>query len=141
MRACVCVCVYVCVCVLLLVVVVVVIVHWHCSAQLSMFNMEKRYRNKIIIIIIKRMYREATVLAGLSTFYHASLHVSTFQCVRCPMCPRSDVLWSNVSTSDVDLLTVYVSIVRRFHDPIDARFIVSTDLYVYAPVRPRDDKE
>ena len=39
---------HVCVCV---VVVVVVIVHWHCSAQLSMFNMEKRYRNKIIIII------------------------------------------------------------------------------------------
>ena len=35
--------VYVCVC---------VVVHWHCSAQLSMFNMEKRYRNKIIIIII-----------------------------------------------------------------------------------------
>ena len=27
-------------------------IHWHCSAQLSMFNMEKRYRNKIIIIII-----------------------------------------------------------------------------------------
>ena len=43
-RACVCVCVRVCVC-------FVVIVHWHCSAQLSMFNMEKRYRNKIIIII------------------------------------------------------------------------------------------
>ena len=34
-------------------VCVVVIVHWHCSAQLSMFNMEKCYRNKIIIIIIK----------------------------------------------------------------------------------------
>ena len=33
---------YVCVCV----------VHWHCTAQLSMFNMEKRFRNKIIIIII-----------------------------------------------------------------------------------------
>ena len=33
-RACICVCV----------------VHWHCTAQLSMFNMEKRYRNKIIII-------------------------------------------------------------------------------------------
>ena len=32
--------------------VCVVIVHWHCSARLSMFNMEKRYRNKIIIIII-----------------------------------------------------------------------------------------
>ena len=30
-------------------VVVIVIVHWHCSAQLSMLNMEKRYRNKIII--------------------------------------------------------------------------------------------
>ena len=35
-RACVCVCV----------------VHLHCTAQLSMFNMEKRFRNKIIIIII-----------------------------------------------------------------------------------------
>ena len=35
-------CVYVCV------------VHWYCSAQLSMFNMEKRYRNKIIIIITKQ---------------------------------------------------------------------------------------
>ena len=39
-RARVCVCVCVCV------------VHWHCTAQLSMFNMEKRFRNKIIIIII-----------------------------------------------------------------------------------------
>ena len=38
--ACVCVCVVV-------VVVVVAVIHWHCSAQLSMFNMEKRYRNKI----------------------------------------------------------------------------------------------
>ena len=38
------VCVYVC--------VVVVVAHWHCSAQLSMFDMEKRYRNKIIISII-----------------------------------------------------------------------------------------
>ena len=35
---------YVCVC--------VCVVHWHCTAQLSMFNMEKRFRNKIIIIII-----------------------------------------------------------------------------------------
>ena len=30
----------------------VCVIHWHCSARLSMFNMEKRYRNKIIIIII-----------------------------------------------------------------------------------------
>ena len=37
-RARACVCVYV--------------VYWHCPAQLSMFNMEKRFRNKIIIIII-----------------------------------------------------------------------------------------
>ena len=29
----------------------VYVVHWHCTAQLSMFNMEKRFRNKIIIII------------------------------------------------------------------------------------------
>ena len=42
MRAYVCVCVCVCVCV----------VHLYFSAQLSMFNMEKGYRNKIIIIII-----------------------------------------------------------------------------------------
>ena len=44
---CVCVCVCVCVCGR----VCGVVVHWHCSAQLSMFNMEKRYRNKIIIIV------------------------------------------------------------------------------------------
>ena len=36
-RVCVCVCV----------------VHWHCTAQLSMFNMEKRFRNKIIIITLQ----------------------------------------------------------------------------------------
>ena len=28
------------------------VIHWHCTAQMSMFNMEKRYRNKIIIITI-----------------------------------------------------------------------------------------
>ena len=28
------------------------VVYWHCTAQLSMFNMEKRFKNKIIIIII-----------------------------------------------------------------------------------------
>ena len=28
---------------------VCVFVHWHCSAQLNMVNMEKRYRNQIII--------------------------------------------------------------------------------------------
>ena len=33
--------------------------HLYCSAQLSMSNMEKRYRNKIIIIIIM-------VLCGVS---------------------------------------------------------------------------
>ena len=48
MRVCVCVCVCGCVCACAC--LCVVIVHWHCSAQLSMFNMEKRYRNKIIII-------------------------------------------------------------------------------------------
>ena len=48
----VCVCVCVCVCVRACVRACVVIVHCHCSAQLSMFNMEKRYTNKIIIIII-----------------------------------------------------------------------------------------
>ena len=51
--ASVCVCVCVCVCACVRACVRVVIVHWHCSAQLSMFNMEKLYRNKIIIITPK----------------------------------------------------------------------------------------
>ena len=55
LQAFICYCSYVkclwCVCVCVCVVVVVVFVHWHCSSQLSMFNMEKRYRNKIITII------------------------------------------------------------------------------------------
>ena len=41
---CVCVCVHVCACAF--------VVPLYCSGQLSMFNMEKLYRNKIIIIII-----------------------------------------------------------------------------------------
>ena len=32
--------------------VCVCVVHWHCTAQLSMFNMEKCFRNKIIIFIM-----------------------------------------------------------------------------------------
>ena len=44
-------------------VFVVVIVHWHCSAQLSMFNMEKRYINKIIIIIRYDLTRDSWVLS------------------------------------------------------------------------------
>ena len=35
--------------------------HWHCAAQLSMFNMEKRFRNKIIIIIIIYSLEETSV--------------------------------------------------------------------------------
>ena len=49
MCVCVCACVYMCV------HVCVCVVHLFCSAQLSMFNMAKRYRNIIIIIIIKSM--------------------------------------------------------------------------------------
>ena len=30
----------------------VCVVHLYCSAQLSMFNMEKHYRNKIIIVVV-----------------------------------------------------------------------------------------
>ena len=44
--ACVCMCVCVCMC------ASACEVNLYCSAQLSMFNMEKRYRNKIIINII-----------------------------------------------------------------------------------------
>ena len=65
--------------------VCVVIVHWHCSAQLSMFNMEKRYRNKIIIIIIiiPVMYGEvkAQVLADLRKVEQMSI----LQAVKCKL--------------------------------------------------------
>ena len=37
-------------------IMVCVFKHLYCSAQLSMSNMEKRYRNKIIIIIISVKY-------------------------------------------------------------------------------------
>ena len=51
---CVCVCVHVCVRVCVCVCVVVrfcfVFLNLYCSAQISMLNTEKRYRNKIIII-------------------------------------------------------------------------------------------
>ena len=36
--------------------------HLYCSAQLSMSSMEKRYRNKIIIIIIKYLYLSHKVI-------------------------------------------------------------------------------
>ena len=49
---CECMCVFVCVCLCVCVCVCVCVVHLHCSAQLSMFNMEKRCRNKIIVIMI-----------------------------------------------------------------------------------------
>ena len=68
MRVCVCVCVCVRACVraCVRVCVCVVVVHWHCSAQLSMFNMEKRYRNKIIIIIIIIIVVVAGVAAAVA---------------------------------------------------------------------------
>ena len=49
---CVCMCVCVCVCVCARMSACMRAFHLYCSAQLNMFNMEKRYRNKIIIIII-----------------------------------------------------------------------------------------
>ena len=52
----------------------VCVVHWHCSAQLSMFNMEKRYRNKIIIIII------ITIEVCVQTYiYLQTLYVVVFE--------------------------------------------------------------
>ena len=74
-RACVCVCVCVggvgvcvCVCVRARVCVCVCVVTLYCSAQLCMLNMEKRYRNKIsiiiIIIIIYDMYLTTLYITG-----------------------------------------------------------------------------
>ena len=43
----------VCVCAELMYVFLSVVIDlWHCSAQLSMFNMEKLYRNKIILLLL-----------------------------------------------------------------------------------------
>ena len=46
--------------------VYVYVVHWHCTAQLSMFNMEKRFRNKIIIIIIIITNKQTAALGANS---------------------------------------------------------------------------
>ena len=54
-RACICVCV----------------VHWHCTAQLSMFNMEKRYRNKTIII-----KSSGVSVAWLIPHYWTTIHIT-----------------------------------------------------------------
>ena len=56
----------------------VVIVHWHCSAQLSMFNMEKRYRNKIIIIMIIIKPSPVPCLNCLFSAAHPSLDSQVF---------------------------------------------------------------
>ena len=80
---CVCVCECECVCVC----VCVCFVHWHCSAQLSMFNMEKCYRNKTIIIIIitwhdeNRKRKQCTVTAlqmDVVTAFHLCTMPSLF---------------------------------------------------------------
>ena len=54
----------------------VCVIHWHCTAQLSMFNMEKRFRNKIIIIII--------IISFPRVLHGAGTHRSTcaFRCHR-----------------------------------------------------------
>ena len=51
----------------------VCVIHWHCTAQLSMFNMEKRYRNKIIIIIIIIFSRDCMEISlfGSSEVYRS----------------------------------------------------------------------
>ena len=53
----------------------VCVIHWHCSAQLSMFNMEKRYRNKIIIIIII-----TTIITILNKLHHHHHHHNITVC-------------------------------------------------------------
>ena len=57
----------------------VCVIHWHCSAQLSMFNMEKRYRNKIIIIIIIIIIIYVCAVCCL----HLSLSLSVSVCFLC----------------------------------------------------------
>ena len=50
------------------------VVHWHCTAQMSMFNMEKRFRNKIIIIII--------IIIIKSRAAHTALFMCNMSCVK-----------------------------------------------------------
>ena len=69
MCVCVCVCARICVCVC----VCVCIAHLHCSAQLSMLNMDKCYRNKIIIIIFTCTFPQSIISQGHMTLRcHAS---------------------------------------------------------------------
>ena len=74
----------------------VCVIHWHCSAQLSMFNMEKRYRNKIIIIIIiitdddihlhadwvcTRLKKKTTsTMNTLRHMWHTQTHTNAYKC-------------------------------------------------------------
>ena len=82
-RACVCVCVCVCV------------VHWHCTAQLSMFNMEKRFRNKIIIIIIKPATLWTASPNTTNELFRPQIRGTnpTFPSQVIPMTTRSVLLW------------------------------------------------
>ena len=43
--------------------------HLYCSAQLSMSNMERRYRNKIIIIIMSRLNQIGSGMSGHSELF------------------------------------------------------------------------
>ena len=59
----------------------VVIVHCHCSAQLSMFNMEKRCRNKSLLLL-RRPPRERKIPGSnpaCAGIFYGSSHTSDFK--------------------------------------------------------------
>ena len=77
----------------------VCVIHWHCSAQLSMFNMEKRYRNKIIIIIIIIIITSNCKYFGRRTPSEV-LETVWFTTSRCK-CSGRNILRSSCHTSEL----------------------------------------
>ena len=76
--------------------------YWHCSAQLSMFNMEKHYRNKIIIIIIIIIMDKHHWLHGfLCCSYGQNTIIWQQQNVRYSQCPWFPASCSSISLSSL----------------------------------------
>ena len=76
--------------------------YWHCSAQLSMFNMEKHYRNKIIIIIIIIMDKHHWLHGSLCCLYGQNTIIWQQQNVRYSQCP-----WFPASCSSIFLSSLW----------------------------------
>ena len=83
----------------------VCVFHWHCSAQLSMFNIEKRYRNKIIIIIIIKSSPFYINISISIIWIYVMSHVCPASCPSCEA--KTFTLASLTSTILIQLPLTY----------------------------------